>query len=122
MPATYAGWLRISGIVASYILDGPIDGEHFLGYIEQVLAPTLTPGDIVIMDNLPSHKVNGVRIAIEATGASLVYLPPYSPDFNPIEDAFAKIKAYLRKRATRTVGTLWDAIADARHIISPQDA
>jgi transposase len=120
--STFIAGLRTDGIVASYILDGPIDGEHFLGYVEQVLVPTLNPGDIVIMDNLASHKVKGVRTAIESAGAELIYLPPYSPDFNPIENAFAKIKAFLRKRAARTIATLWDAIGDARLIISPQDA
>ena len=120
--STFIAGLRTEGIVASYILDGPIDGEHFLAYVEKVLAPTLAPGDIVIMDNLASHRVKGVRSAIEAVGATLIYLPPYSPDLNPIENVFAKIKAYLRKRATRSTGTLWDAIEEARLIISPQDA
>lgn len=120
--STFIAGLRHDGIVASYILDGPIDGEHFLAYVEQVLVPTLTAGDIVVMDNLPSHKVKGVRPAIETVGATLLYLPPYSPDLNPIENAFAKIKMFLRKRATRTIGALWDAMSDARLIISPQDA
>ena len=120
--STFIAGLRQDGIVAPYILDGPVDGEHFLAYVEQVLAPTLAPGDIVIMDNLASHKVKGVRAAIQDVGATLIYLPPYSPDLNPIENIFAKIKTFLRKRATRTVGALWDAISDARLIISAQDA
>ena len=120
--STFIAGLRQDGIVAPYILDGPVDGEHFLAYVEQVLAPTLAPGDIVIMDNLASHKVKGVRAAIQDVGATLIYLPPYSPDLNPIENIFAKIKTFLRKRATRTVGALWEAISDARLIVSAQDA
>ena len=91
------------------VLDGPMNGEAFLAYVEQALVPELRPGDIVIMDNLPAHKVHGVRQAIEADGASLRYLPPYSPDFNPIEMAFAKLKALLRAAAARTIPDLWQA-------------
>ena len=87
---------------APMVLDGPMNGPAFLAYIKQVIVPTLSPGDIVVMDNLPAHKLVGVRAAIEAVGASLRYLPPYSPDFNPIEMAFAKLKALLRKTAART--------------------
>ena len=90
-----------------------MDGEAFLAYVEQLLAPSLRPGDTVIMDNLPAHKVHGVREAIQAVGASLLYLPPYSPDFNPIEMAFSKLKALLRAAAARTMPDLWQAIADA---------
>jgi transposase len=97
------------------VLDGPMTGPAVLAYVEQVLVPTLRPGQIVVMDNLPAHKVAGVRTAIEAAGARLWLLPPYSPDFNPIENAFAKLKAILRKAATRTISSLWDAIADALH-------
>lgn len=111
----------LDGIAAPYVLDGPIDGETFRAYVEQMLAPTLAPGDIVIMDNLASHKVRGVRDAIEAAGAELVYLPPYSPDFNPIENLFAKLKAFLRQRAERTIESLWDGIADALKTISLDD-
>ena len=93
-------------------LDGPMNGETFLAYIEQVLVPELAKGDIVVMDNLPAHKVTGVRQAIEAAGACLLYLPPYSPDFNPIEMAFSKLKVLLRKAAARTITELWDVIAD----------
>src|ERR1700722_3116935 len=90
---TFTAGLRHDGIAAPMVLDGPMNGEAFLAYVEQALVPELRPGDIVIMDNLPAHKVHGVRQAIEAAGASLRYLPPYSPDFNPIEMAFAKLKA-----------------------------
>lgn len=90
-----------------------MNGDAFLAYIDQALVPELTPGDIVVMDNLPAHKVAGVREAIEAAGARLLYLPPYSPDFNPIEMAFSKLKALLRKAAARTVPDLWEAIKQA---------
>jgi transposase len=110
---TFTAGLRLNGITAPFILEGPMDGDGFLAYVEQVLVPTLKPGDIVIADNLPAHKVAGVQKAIENADASLHYLPPYSPDFNPIEKAFAKLKAYLRKIAARTVDALWDAVADA---------
>ena len=93
---TFTAALRYDGIAAPMVLDGPMNGEAFLAYVEQALVPELRPHDIVIMDNLPAHKVHGVRQAIEAAGASLRYLPPYSPDFNPIEMAFAKLKAALR--------------------------
>jgi transposase len=107
---TFVAGLRTSGIVAPMVLDGPINGDLFQTYVEQVLVPDLRPGDIVVMDNLGSHKGAGVRTAIEAAGASLLYLPPYSPDFNPIEKAFSKLKAMLRKAAARTVDALWAVI------------
>ncbi|HKK01541.1 MAG TPA: IS630 family transposase [Desulfuromonadales bacterium] len=110
---TFTAGLRLDGIAAPMLLDGPMHGMAFRAYVEQVLAPELSPGDIVVMDNLPAHKVAGVRQAIEAAGAQLLYLPPYSPDFNPIEMAFSKLKAMLRKAAARTVDDLWDAIAQA---------
>ena len=94
------------------LLDGPMNGPAFLAYAEQVLAPELRPGDIVVMDNLPSHKISGVRDAIEKVGARLLFLPPYSPDFNPIEMAFSKLKALLRRAAARTVDELWSVVAD----------
>jgi transposase len=109
MTTTVTAGLRLNGIAAPMRLDGPMDGEHFLAYIEQVLVPELTPGDIVIMDNLPAHKVSGVRTAIEAANAHLLYLPPYSPDFNPIEMAFSKFKALMRAAEPRTVEDLWQA-------------
>jgi transposase len=103
---TFTAGLRYDGIAAPMVLDGPMNGEAFLAYVEQALVPELRPCDIVIMDNLPAHKVHGVRQAIEAAGASLRYLPPYSPDFNPIEMAFAKLKALLRAAAARTIPDL----------------
>src|ERR687891_498902 len=93
-------------------LDGPMTGVAFLAYVEQVLVPTLAPGDVVILDNLPAQRVSGVREAIEAAGATLLFLPPYSPDFNPIEQAFAKLKALLRKAAARTIDELWSVVAN----------
>ena len=107
---TFVAGLRNSGMVAPMVLDGPINGLAFQAYVDQVLIPDLRPGDIVVMDNLGSHKRPGIRAAIEAVGASLLYLPPYSPDFNPIENAFAKLKAMLRKAAARTIDGLWSAI------------
>jgi transposase len=102
------------------VLDGPINSEWFQVYVDQVLLPTLAPGDVVIMDNLSSHKRPSVRAAIEAAGATLLYLPPYSPDFNPIENAFAKLKALLRKAAERTVERLWTAIGRLLVDFTPQ--
>lgn len=113
--------VRLDGITAPYVLDGPIDGETFRAYIEQMLAPVLEPGDIVVMDNLACHKVRGVRDAIEATGAELLYLPPYSPDLNPIENLFAKVKGFLRRRAERGVEALWNSIGDAVQTVSATD-
>ncbi len=107
---TFLCGLRTSGPVAPLVLDGAINGRAFRAYVEQMLAPTLSPGDIVVMDNLGSHKVEGVRKAIEARGARLLYLPPYSPDLNPIELAFSKLKRLLRSAAARTVSALWDTI------------
>lgn len=101
------------------MIDGPMNGLAFLAYVEQVLVPTLRPGQIVVMDNLPAHKVPGVMTAIEAVGARLLLLPPYSPDFNPIENAFAKLKAILRKTAARTIPRLWDAVRDALPQFTP---
>jgi len=103
------------------LLDGAMHAAAFRAYVEQVLVPELSPGDIVVMDNLPTHKVAGIRQAIEAVGARLLYLPPYSPDFNPIEMAFAKLKALLRKAAARTIPDLWDAIADAIESFTPAE-
>jgi len=103
------------------LLDGPMNGAAFLAYVEQVLVPTLVPGDLVFMDNLPAHKVTGVKEAIEAAGATRVFLPPYSPDFNPIEQAFAKLKAILRKVGARTIDDLWAAIADAIELFPPAE-
>ncbi len=118
---TFTGALRLNVLAAPMILDGPMYGAAFLAYVEQVLVPELKLGDIVVMDNLPAHKVRGVREAIEAAGAELLYLPPYSPDFNPIEMAFSKLKATLRKAAARTVPDLWQAIAVAIDAFTPTD-
>jgi transposase len=118
---TFAAGLRLNGMVAPLVLDGPMTGAAFLAYVEQMLAPTLGPGDIVVLDNLPAHKVGGVRVAIEAAGATLLYLPPYSPDFNPIEMAFAKLKALLRGVAARTIPALWQAIAAALDRFTPAE-
>ena len=98
-----------------------MDGEHFRAWTEQFLAPVLKPNDIVVMDNLASHKVTGIRKTIEAQGAELLYLPPYSPDFNPIEMVFAKFKAALRKAAARTIAKLWDEIAKTLSTFPPQE-
>lgn len=102
-------------------LDGAMHGAAFLAYVEQVPVPTLEPGDVVVMDNLPAHKPTAVRLAIEQAGAELRFLPPYSPDFNPIEIAFSKLKAHLKKAAARTVADLWDAIAGALNVITPHE-
>ncbi|WLA39737.1 IS630 family transposase [Bradyrhizobium elkanii] len=118
---TFTAGLRSDGLIAPLVLDGPMDGDAFLAYVEQLLAPSLRPGDTVIMDNLPTHKVHGVREAIQAVGASLLYLPPYSPDFNPIELAFSKLKALLRAAAARTMPDLWQAIANALKRFSPEE-
>lgn len=107
---TFVGGLRGSGVVAPLVLSGPMTGEAFRAYTEQFLAPARAPGDVVVMDNLPAHKVAGVAAAIQAAGASILYLPPYSPDLNPIEMAFAKLKTLLRKTAARTREELWDVI------------
>jgi transposase len=103
---TLVAGLRHRGIVAPFVLEGAMTGPLFLAYVQQCLAPTLKRGDIIVMDNLPVHKVAGVAEAIEAVGATLLYLPPYSPDFNPIEQAFSKIKAHLRKAAEHTIPRL----------------
>ena len=109
---TFLAGLRSSGIIAPLVLDGPMTGEAFRAYVEQFLTPTLSPGDVVVMDNLAAHKVAGVREAIAAAGASILYLPPYSPDLNPIEQMFAKLKALLRKAAVRTREALWNTIGN----------
>ena len=107
---TFVAGLRLDRLVAPFVLDGPINRDAFETYVAKVLVPDLRPDDIVVMDNLSSHKGPRVRAMIEAAGATLLYLPPYSPDFNPIENAFAKLKALLRKAAERTIEGLWAAI------------
>ncbi len=118
---TFTAGLRWDGLTAPMLLDGPMNGPAFLAYVEQVLVPTLVPGELVIMDNLPAHKVTGVKQAIEAAGATRLFLPPYSPDFNPIEQAFAKLKALLRTAASRTVDDLWEAIAEVIELFPPAE-
>ncbi|SKA22284.1 Transposase [Consotaella salsifontis] len=103
------------------VLDGAMNAIAFRAYVEQVLVPTLAPGDIVVMDNLPAHKTEGVRSAIEGAGAELHYLPPYSPDFNPIEMAFSKLKSLLRARAERSVDGLWDAVGAVLPLFKPDE-
>ncbi len=121
MTTTFVGALRCDQITARCVLDRPMNGASFLAYVEHFLAPTLRRGDVVVMDNLGSHKVAGVREAIARAGATLRYLPVYSPDFNPIEQAFAKLKALLRKAAARTFETLVNAIAQALATFKPQE-
>jgi transposase len=118
---TFVAGLRTSGLVAPFVLDGPINRDAFEIYVEKVLVPELRPGDLVIMDNLSSHKGPRVRALIEEAGGTLLYLPPYSPDFNPIENAFAKLKALLRKAAQRTVEGLWTAIGRLLEAFTPRE-
>jgi transposase len=118
---TFVAALRAAGLVAPMAVDGAITGELFRAYAERVLAPELGPGDVVVMDNLQCHKVAGVAEAIRRAGARLVYLPPYSPDLNPIELAFAKLKAELRRRAERTVDRLWAAFGESLDWVSPAE-
>ena len=118
---TFVAGLTLSGFCAPMLLDGPMDGDAFVTWCERMLAPALRPGDIVVMDNLPAHKVAGAQEAIEAAGASLLFLPPYSPDFNPIEMAFSKLKAHMRKAAARTVEALDAAVAAALNTFRPHE-
>lgn len=118
---TFTAGLRRTALTAPMTLDGPMNGAAFRAYVEQVLAPTLNAGDVVVMDNLPAHKGPAVRAAIEARGARLLLLPPYSPDFNPIENAYAKFKSLLRKAEARSVDALEAAISKAFHAFTPQE-
>lgn len=118
---TFLGALRLSGLTAPLVIDGAINGEIFLVYVREHLVPTLQAGDIVVLDNLSSHKVKGVREAIEAVGARVEYLPPYSPDLNPIEQVLAKLKALLRKFGERTVDALWKRIGSLLDEFSPSE-
>ena len=118
---TFVGALRIDGMTAPTVVDGPMTGDVFVAYVEQQLAPTLKPGDIVVMDNLSSHKRTHVRTAIEAVGAELKYLPPYSPDLNPIENVFSKIKAKLRAAAMRTITAVENFLGDVLDTIAPEE-
>ncbi len=119
---TILGAMTTSGMLASMTVEAPTDREVFLAYVEHVLCPRLKPGQIVVMDNLSSHKVAGVRELIEAAGAELLYLPPYSPDFNPIEKAWSKLKQALRSAKARSVDALHQAISDAIPTLSPHNA
>jgi transposase len=118
---TFLAALRWDRIDAPWLLDGPINGARFQTYVEAVLVPALKPGDIVVMDNLGSHKGKAVRRAIRSAGAKLFFLPKYSPDLNPIEQAFAKLKHWLRKAAARTVDTICEAIGEILNAFSPQE-
>ncbi len=118
---TFIAGLRVDEITAPMVLDGPMNGAAFLAYVEQVLCPTLKSGDIIVADNLPSHKIAAARQAIEARGAKLHFLPPYSPDLNPIEKLFSKLKALLRKAAHRTVDALWSEIGSLLNAFSPDE-
>ena len=118
---TFTAGLRNDGLIAPLVIDGAMNGRTFRAWVEQCLAPELKPGDIVIMDNLAAHKVTGVTDAIEQCEATLIYLPPYSPDFNPIEQAFAKFKALLRKASARSIPELWLAIKFAIEKFSPNE-
>lgn len=119
---TLVAGLGARGVVAPWVLDGPINGDAFETYVRKVLVPELKQGGVVVMDNLSSHKRPQARASIEAAGARVLYLPPYSPDFNPIEKAFAKLKALLRKAAERTVEGLWRAIGRLVDLITPAEA
>jgi transposase len=119
--STFIAALRHNRVTAPFLLDGPMNGPTFLAYVQQVLVPTLKRGDVVIMDNVGVHKVAGVREAIEACGAMLLYLPPYSPDLNPIEQFFSKLKAVLRTAAARSIERLWTAIGSCLAEFSPRE-
>ena len=118
---TFLAALRCNRIEAPCVIDGPINGETFLAYVEQVLVPKLKPGDIVIVDNLGSHKGKAVRCAIRSAGAKLIFLPPYSPDLNPIEQVFAKLKTLLQKASERTVEATWKRIGVLLDAFSPNE-
>jgi transposase len=118
---TFLAALRSDRIDAPCVVDGPINGRSFLAYVEQILVPTLQQGDIVVMDNLGSHKGKAVRRAIRAAGAKLFFLPPYSPDLNPIEQVFAKLKTLLRKAEERTVEATWKRIGDLLDAFNPHE-
>ena len=119
--STFLAALRLDRVTAPAVFDGPINGRSFTAYVEQILVPTLSPGDIVVLDNLGSHKGRAVRNAIEAAGAELRFLPPYSPDLNPIEQVFAKLKTLLRKEAPRTRPSLWRRIGSLLDRFTPQE-
>ena len=119
---TIVGTLGLAGVSAIATLEGAMNGARFQGYVEQTLAPTLAVGDLVVMDNLPAHKVQGIAAAIEARGAQLLYLPPYSPDFSPIEHCWSKVKTYLRKAKARSQESLEAALEQALATVTASDA
>lgn len=119
--STFIAGLRCDGIIAPFVIDRPMNGDIFLAWLDHCLRPALAPGDTVVIDNLAAHKIAGGRERIERCGARLLYLPPYSPDFNPIELAFAKLKALLRKAAERSIETLWRRIGRLLDTFSPQE-
>ena len=119
---TFVAAVRLEGLFAPMVVDGAINGELFLKYVRQELAPQLRPGDILVMDNLQTHKVRGIVAAVEDRDARVLYLPPYSPDLNPIEMVFSKIKSELRRRRLRTVDELWDAFGESLDWLSPEEA
>jgi len=118
---TFIAGLRFDALTAPFVIDAPMDRRIFETYVETQLAPTLKPGDVVVLDNLPAHKSAAAEQAVRAIGAWLLFLPPYSPDLNPIEMAFAKLKALLRARAVRTIDALWRAIGEICDLFSPQE-
>lgn len=118
---TFVGALRVDRIDAPCVFDGPINGDLFRAYVEQVLVPTLSPGDVVVLDNLGSHKGKAVRAAIRAAGAHLLFLPPYSPDLNPIEQVFSKLKHLMRQASERTVDAVWKRVGHLLDDYSPEE-
>jgi transposase len=119
---TMVGSLRLGGLAAGLVFEGATDAEAFATFAEQALAPTLSPGDAVVMDNLSSHKTERVRRAVEGAGARLLFLPPYSPDLNPIEKAWSKVKALLRAAGERSKTSLWEAICTAWAAVTGSDS
>jgi transposase len=118
---TFIAALRHDRIEAPFVIDGPINGEIFLAYVETLLVPTLRPGDVVVLDNLGSHKGKEVRRAIRQAGAHLIFLPPYSPDLNPIEQTFAKLKHLMRRAASRSIDTTWQSAGELIKTFTPQE-
>ena len=119
--STVVAGLRADGLIAPFVIGGAMDGPAFRAYVSQVLAPELRKGDVVVMDNLPAHKGSGIHEAIKKAGASVLYLPPYSPDLNPIEQVFAKLKALLRKAGARTKDALWNTLGTLLAAFSPSE-
>ena len=119
---TFLCGLRLTGLVAPMVIDGALTGPHFLAYLRQILLPTLRPGDLVVLDNLATHKLAGVAPLLAEHDARVLYLPPYSPDFNPIEQAFSQVKARLRRERLRTLDELWHAFGQSLDWVSPTHA